>query len=118
MALRSSPICKYILIIYLSILTTLTPFTWVTNNLYINPKVVLFPILNDGPWRDLNHRPLDPQTPALPSELLAIDRPLIFLWLGEGGFTICDTVPEDLSKAGILVMPCMTSFMNNPLAYF
>ena len=39
--LRSSPICKCILSIYLSIPTTLPPFTWVTINRYINRKVVL-----------------------------------------------------------------------------
>ena len=47
--------------------------TWVTINSYINHEVVLFPILNDGPLRDLNRSPLDPQSPALPSELPAID---------------------------------------------
>ena len=43
----------------------LPPFTWVTVNRYINCQVVLSPILND--------RPLDPQSPALPSELSATD---------------------------------------------
>ena len=49
-----------------------------TNYHYINRKVVLFPILNYGPWWDLNFGSLDlqspgAQSPALPSELLAIN---------------------------------------------
>ena len=35
--------------IYLAIPPTLPQLTWVTNNCHINRKVVLFPILNDGP---------------------------------------------------------------------
>ena len=54
-------------------LTMLPPFTWVTINHYINHKVVLFPIFNDGPWLDMNRRPLDLHSLALPSKLLAID---------------------------------------------
>ena len=49
--------------------------------------VGLFPILNYGPLLGLNRGPLDPQSPALPSELSAIDHfspyfvfPVI--WLG------------------------------------
>ena len=66
-------ICKGIYSIYLPIPTMLPPFNWVTINPYISRKVVLFSLLNDGPWRGLNHGPLDPQSPALPSELSAID---------------------------------------------
>ena len=63
-------ICKCIKSIYLSIPAMLPPFTWVTMNHYINRKVVLFTILNDGPQWGLSHGPLDPQSPALPSEPL------------------------------------------------
>ena len=66
-------ICKGIYSIYLPIPTMLPPFNWVTINPNISREVVLFSLLNDGPWRGLNHGPLDPQSPALPSELSAID---------------------------------------------
>ena len=55
MVLRSSPMCKCILSIYLLIPTTLPPLTWVTINHYINHKVVLFPILNDGHYWICSH---------------------------------------------------------------
>ena len=71
--------CQCILSIYLSIPTTLPPFTWVTINCYINCKVVLFPIPNAGPQRGLNHGLLDPQSPALLSELSAADFVINFL---------------------------------------
>ena len=57
----------------------LPPFTWVTINSYIKRKAVLFPILNDGHYRGLNRGPLDPQSPALPSELSAADNVRTYL---------------------------------------
>ena len=52
---------------------TLLSFTLIMIKYYINRKAVLFPILNDGPWQDLNRGHLDTLSPALPSELSAID---------------------------------------------
>ena len=68
-----SKFANVFLSIYLSIPTTLPSFTWITINCHISPKVVLFPILNSRPWQGLNHEPSDLQSPALPSELSAID---------------------------------------------
>ena len=51
----------------------LPPLTWVKINCYINHKVVLVPILNDGPKWGLNHGPSVQQSPAPPSELSVID---------------------------------------------
>ena len=69
-----SKFANVFLSIYLSIPTTLPSFTWITINCHISPKVVLFPILIGRPWQGLNHKPSDLQSPALPSELSAIDQ--------------------------------------------